>query len=504
MKIFSAAQIRACDQYTVHASGISSADLMERAATACTEQIIKDYPRDSIFIVLCGMGNNGGDGLVIARLLHQYGFAVKVFVLKHAGEFSADCYLNLQRFQQMAPDYINLLQPGAFITDVPANIILIDAILGTGLNRDAEGWLAEFINHINQLPNEKIAIDIPSGLNADNISNGEPSIIKAEKTLSFQFYKRSFLHPESGRYAGKIIILDIGLSKTFIDATHTNYHLLERHTVATLLRPDDEFAHKGSYGTAMIIGGSYGMMGAALLSTKAAARSGAGKVKAYIPECGYNIMQNGIPEALCEVNGEKLIQKIPVPENINGIGIGPGLGQEPVTGRAFASFLEHCKQPIVVDADALNFISKQPELLGKLPANSILTPHPKEFERIFGSTANTMMMVEQARFQSMRYNIYIILKGRYTTVVTPEGACYYNPTGNPGMATGGSGDVLTGILTSLMAQGYDAESAALIGVYVHGLAGDIALKNASREAMIAGDIIDNLGEAFTYLRKRWN
>jgi len=496
MKIFSAAQIRACDAYTIHASSISSLDLMERAAAACAGQLMEQYARDRLFILLCGMGNNGGDGLAIARILHHNGYGVKAFVLKYGDEFSADCHAGLQRLQQLGGDLVSLMQPGSYITDIPPHVVIVDAIFGTGLNRPVEGWMETFIAHVNQLPNEKVAIDMPSGLSADSIPAAGATVMQADHTFSFQFYKRSFLHPETGGYAGGVHILDIGLDRTFIASTHTSYFTITPDVIRGLFRPRVTFSHKGTYGTALIIAGSHGMMGAALLAARAAARTGAGKVIARVPGCGFQIMQSGIPEALCTVSGDRYINDMLSAGKADGIGIGPGLGTEEMTQHAFAAFLDRCRQPLVVDADALNMLALQPELLGRLPPGSILTPHPKEFERIFGETANSMMQVEQARFQAMRYNCFIILKNRYTTVMTPEGACWYNLTGNPGMATGGSGDVLTGMIAALLAQGYEPEHAALTGVYLHGLAGDIALSGQSYESLLAGDIVTAIGDAF--------
>jgi NAD(P)H-hydrate epimerase len=496
MKIFTAAQIKACDAYTIHASGITSVELMERAAGKCAEWLMLHMPKDAVYIVLCGTGNNGGDGLALTRMLNRQGYGAKAFLLHFSPELSDDCRANLARLQNIDAELISILQSGSFITDIPSNIIIIDAILGTGLNRPAEGWVAEFITHINQLPNKKIAIDIPSGMPADNIPDNEAPILKAEHTLSFQFYKRSFLHPEMGRLAGDVHILDIGLHKTFISSTQTNYQTIDIEKIKELYKPRDQFSNKGTYGDALLVGGSYGMMGAITLAAKAALRAGAGKVKAFIPECGYNIIQTAVPEAMCQTKGEKHITSISGWNEAKAIGIGPGLGTQEYTARAFTDFIQACKQPVVIDADGLNLLAKQPELLHKLPEQSVLTPHPKEFERLFGKSTNSMQQLEQARTQAMRYNIYIALKGHYTAAVTPEGECWYNTTGNAGMATGGSGDVLTGILTGLMAQGYNSYEAVLLSVYLHGLAGDIAAATHSQEAMIAGDIIDNLGKAF--------
>jgi hydroxyethylthiazole kinase-like uncharacterized protein yjeF len=502
MKIFTAAQIRACDAYTIHATPVSSIDLMERAAKKCMEWTSGHFPKDTLFVTLCGTGNNGGDGLAITRLLHEAGYGVKAFLLKFSKELSPGCQTNLIRLKAIDNDLADIVQPETFITDIPANIVIIDAILGTGLSRPAEGWLAAFIRHIDQLPNEKIAIDIPSGLPADIIADEGAAVLKARHTLSFQFYKRTFLHPESGIYAGNIHILDIGLDKTFIHATYTQYKTIDEDTIAAIYRPRSPFSHKGTYGSVLMAGGSYGKMGAMVLCTKAALHVGAGLVTTLIPACGYATLQTAVPEAMCRTSGEKVIEIIDEWDKMAAIGIGPGMGTDTRSADALASFIDSCKKPFVIDADALNIISKQPELLAKLPKGTILTPHPKEFSRLFGANTNSMIQVDHARIQAMRYNINIVLKGHHTAVITTEGECWYNMTGNAGMAKGGAGDVLTGVITGLLAQGYGPQQAAMLGVYLHGLAGDLAANDLSQEAMLAGDIVAYLGKAFLEIRNK--
>ncbi|MCW3124075.1 MAG: NAD(P)H-hydrate dehydratase [Flavipsychrobacter sp.] len=496
MKIFTAAQIRACDAYTIQASSIRSEELMERAAGRCVNWIKDHFPKESLFVVLCGTGNNGGDGLAITRQLHQRGYGVKAFLLQVSREISADCRSNLLRLQNIGKDMVSNVAPDTFITDIPHNIIIIDAILGIGLNRPTQGWVAKFITHINHLPNKKIAIDIPSGLPADLLPDSDAAILKVQDTLSFQLYKRSFLHPEAAAFAGRIHLLDIGLDTTFINATHSQYKTIEETDITDIYRPRDPFGHKGTFGSALVIGGSHGKMGAVTLAAKAALRSGAGLVTALVPGFGYNILQTTVPEAMCSTGGEQAIEKIEGWENITAVGVGPGMGTDPATVKAFTRFIDSCSKPVVIDADALNIVAKHPDLLAKLPKGSVLTPHPKEFARLFGENTNSMIQIDHARIQAMRYNINIVLKGHHTAVITTEGECWYNMTGNAGMATGGAGDVLTGIITGLLAQKYAPHEAAILGVYLHGLAGDIAARELSQEAMIADDIITYLGAAF--------
>ncbi len=499
MKIFTASQIRACDAYTIRSANIRSSELMERAAVKCAAWIKDNFPKETLFVVLCGTGNNGGDGLAIARILHRRGYGVKAFLLNFSKELSPDCATNLNNLKALDSDLVSIVQADTFITDIPPHIVILDALLGTGLNRPAEGWVAAFIRHINQLPNQKIAIDIPSGLSADVLPDKDAAIVKTAHTLSFQFYKRTFMHPEAAVYTGHIHILDIGLDKTFINATHTLYRTIDLEDVAAIYKPRDAFAHKGTCGSVLMIGGSYGRIGAVTLGSRAALRAGAGLASALIPACGYSALQAAAPEVMCRTSGDKHIELITGWEDVSAIGIGPGMGTDPKTAAAFAAFIDACKSPVVVDADGLNMIAAQPDLLGKLPKDSVLTPHPKEFGRLFGPNTNSMIRIDHARIQAMRYNIIIVIKGHHTAIITPEGECWYNMTGNPGMATAGSGDVLTGVITGLIAQGYEPLDAAMLGVYVHGLAGDLAAADISQEALMAGDIISYLGKAWLSL-----
>lgn len=498
MKILSSAQIRACDEHTIKAERIRSIDLMERAASKCVEWITSNFTKETLFVVLCGSGNNGGDGFAIARMLHRRGYGVKAFLIKN-NSFSNDCETNYKQLLQISEDLVGHIEPGRFITDVPSDIVIIDAIFGTGLNRPISGWLESFVKHINALPNRKISIDVPSGLFADTLPSQDDTIITASDTLSFQFFKRSFLHPESGVYTGKIWILDIGLSKSFIEAAHTQYTTITKKDVDDIYKPRSRFAHKGAYGHAWIAGGHYGKIGAMALSASGALRAGAGLVTTLLPACGYSILQSTVPEAMCLVEGDKFITGISGWEQASAIAIGPGMGTASETIEALANFLESCTKPLIIDADALNIISLRQEILNKIPKESILTPHPKEFSRLFGNNTNSLVQVDNARIQAMRYGINIILKGHHTAVIDSDGNCKYNMTGNAGMATGGSGDVLTGILAGLVAQGYPTRQAAIMGVYLHGLAGDLAASDMSQEALIASDIVKYLGKAYLSL-----
>ncbi|MBL7720254.1 MAG: NAD(P)H-hydrate dehydratase [Flavipsychrobacter sp.] len=499
MKILSAAQVKAADAYTIAHTPISSLDLMERAAAKCVEWLLERYPRDTLFLVLCGSGNNGGDGLAIARMLHREGYGVKAFYLPLSDKMSADCRMNYQRLERMATGLLTIMQPETYITDIAPQIVIIDALFGTGLTHPAGGWLAKFINAINALPNEVVAIDLPSGLAADSLPGEDAAVINAAHTLSFQLYKRSFLHPEGGSRCGQVHILDIGLSDHFIAEAPAHYHIAGHQEIQKHYRARKPFTNKGTYGLAFLVGGSYGMAGAVALATRAALRAGAGKVRALLPGCGYTAIQTLVPEAMCLTSGEHYIEGIHGWEDADAIGIGCGMGTGEGTVAAFGRFLEAVQEPIVLDADALNIMALHPELLTRIPAGSILTPHPKEFDRLFGPSPDSMQRVELARMLAMRYNFCIVLKDRHTATVAPDGTCWYNTTGNAGLATAGSGDVLAGIITGLLAQGYATTQAALLGVYLHGKAGEYAAAQHSMEAMVAGDIVEHLGSAFRTL-----
>lgn len=499
MKIFSAPQIRACDEATTRTLKISSLTLMERAAQSCCRYIESHYKNDQAFVILCGTGNNGGDGLALTRQLHQKGFPAKACLIQFNEKPSGDNAAHFFRLQSVNPALVEIIKPESFISEIPEEVILIDAILGTGLSRPVEGWLKTFFQHINRLPNHKISIDIPSGLPSDEMIRPGRAVIRADETLSFQFYKRTFLHPETGIFTGKVHIMDIGLDRNFIERTPSPFRVVDASVARQVFRPRNPFSHKGNYGSAFLAGGSKGFMGAICLSARAASRAGAGKVTGIIPGCGYNIFQSTVPEAMCITAGTDELNEISGWEKADAIGIGPGMGTSGPAGKALKQFLYNTTIPLVIDADALNMIGGDNGLLKKIPPGSILTPHPKEFERLFGPSPDSMQRLELARSQAMRHNLVIVLKDRHTVTVTPEGLCWYNITGNAGLATGGSGDVLTGILTAFLAQKYPPVQAAMLGVYLHGLAADSALQSQSMESMIPGDIIRKLGQAFKAL-----
>lgn len=502
MKILSAAEIREWDQYTIRNEPISSIDLMERAATACTNWIIQNFPEAPSFGIYCGKGNNGGDGLAIARMLIEHNYTVSVHILEFGHKGTDDFQTNLARLHQLPDTNIYFIQSDEHIHPVPEGQIIIDALFGSGLNRALEGLTAKLVAHINASGNEIISIDIPSGLFTDRSSKGAVGI-RADYTLSFQCYKPAFLFAENGEAVGDIHILDIGLHPDYYNNLPVQYELTDDAILSSIYKPRKSFAHKGNYGHALLIAGSYGKIGAAVLSANACLRSGAGLITCHIPSCGYTVLQTAIPEAMVMTDfNSSFVTKIETDVSVYAaIGIGPGLGTAAETKVMLKELLPAYKKPMVLDADALNIISGDKEMLQRIPAGSILSPHPKEFERLFGETDNEFERVLLALQKAKELNAVIVLKGHHTFIVTPGGKGFFNSTGNAGMATAGSGDVLTGILTGLLAQGYSSAEAAILGVYIHGLAGDLAAADLSKEAMIAGDITAHLGKAFLSLQR---
>lgn len=496
MQIFATQQIRAWDEYTIRNEPVASIDLMERAAMACYEWITQ-HTKGKIFSIFCSKGNNGGDGLAIARLLSQKGYTVTVFILEFGHKGTEDFQINLARLHNTQAEIRFISTPDA-IHRIPKGEIVIDALLGSGLNRPLEGLTAKLVQHINEWGNEIISIDIPTGLLADDHSTSE-CIIHATHTLSFQCYKLAFLLPENATYVGEVHILDIGLHPGFVNDNTSKYSLVDSSLIKSIIKPRDKFSHKGDYGHAALITGSMGMMGAAILTSKACLRSGVGKLTCHIPSIGYTILQTAVPEAMSKTDGEQYIQNSSSLEKYDAVGVGPGLGMYDSHATLLQNIFTQNRKPMVIDADALNVLGKYNELLSHLPPGSVLTPHIKEFERLFGKTANDFERLQKVLEKAAAHNVIIVLKGRYTFIATQGGMGYFNSTGNAGMATGGSGDVLTGIITSFLAQGYLPEQAAIAGVYIHGLAGDIAAAHTSQPALIASDIIDYLGQAFLQL-----
>lgn len=493
-KLFTASQIRAWDAFTIEHEPIESADLMERAAKACVSWMIQKWPdTDTGFAIFCGNGNNGGDGIAIARLLLESAYRVRVYLSEDA-QRSPDNQAMLNELKFLYDPCI------VYINECPVihpDCILIDALFGTGLNRKPDGLQEELISFFNDCYNTKVSIDIPSGLPADSQQPfGE--VIRADYTITFQQYKPSFLFPETGKFCGEVKVLDIGLHSEFESKESSVSFIIDMDMVRSIYKKRNAFSHKGNFGHALLIAGSHGKMGAAVIAAKACLRAGAGLLSVLVPDEENQIIQIALPEAMT-LNYSKISQTFSFDE-FTSVGIGSGIGTDEIALNILTQLLQQRKSPIILDADALNLLSLHSDLLALVPPGSVLTPHPKEFDRLFGESSDSFERNKRQIVMSKKLKVYIVLKGRYTSISTPDGECFYNTTGNAGMGKGGSGDALTGIITAMFAQYKSMQCAVLLGVYLHGLAGNTAAIKYSKESMLVSDLIDCLGDAFLTLQ----
>ncbi|MEL4309067.1 NAD(P)H-hydrate dehydratase [Joostella sp. CR20] len=499
MKIFSSEQIRLVDKLTIEKQNISSADLMERAGTAVFNWMQNQLTTAQVKIhIFCGVGNNGGDGLVVGRQLLESGYNVSVYVVNFSEHRSKDFLLNYDRIKGIK-HWPTLITEDDDLPEIAPNDIVVDAIFGIGLNKPAAGWVTNLIKHINNSNAFILSIDIPSGLYMDKSLSANETAINASYTLTFQFPKLPFFLPETGVYTAYWEVLDIGLDPEFIYAENTNMQYITKYDILRMYKPRNRFSHKGNFGHALMIGGSHGKIGAVLMASEATLHAGAGLVTAFVPQCGYQTIQTAFPEAMVITDAnETHISNISFEINPTVIGVGVGIGLHAETKNALANFLATNTKPLVLDADAINIIAENKELLQYVKGNAIFTPHPKELERLVGSWKDDFEKLEKAKQFSKTHDVVVLIKGAYTVTVYHE-QLFFNSTGNAGMATAGSGDVLTGIITGLVAQGYNLLQAALMGVYLHGSAGDLAVQRSGVEALTATDIIDFTGDAFLSL-----
>jgi len=504
MKIFSAPQIRDADAFTIENEPISSLDLMERASMQCAHWINNRFDKAIPLCFLCGMGNNGGDGLAIARILFNKGYHIKLFVVHYGKNKSSDFIANEQRLLNETTIKPKYVKSDEFIVGLRNNIVFIDAVFGSGLSKPIDGFIADIFNTINNQKRFVVSIDIPSGLFCDSNINNKGPIINAQDTLSFEVPKKVFFMPHFAEKVGKWHILPIGLDKNFIEQQTTDSYYLSIDYVRNIFKKRSKFSYKNVHGHALLLAGSKGMAGAALLSSKACLRAGAGLITAYVPQCIENVLHMYVPESLVTTDTCMThISTIPDFEKYSAVAVGPGMGLHKDTIDVVKNICKNIKKPMVLDADALNIISLHPELLDNLPEQTILTPHLGEFQRLLDLRLNYDESVyEHLKVFSQKYKVITVLKGTYTCVCTPEGKMFFNATGNAGLATAGSGDVLTGIILGFLSQGYTPLNAALLGVYVHGLAADIAVSEyESEESLLAGDLSFYLGRAFKTIKQ---
>ena len=504
MKILTSNQFKELDKYTIEHEPISSADLMERAANAIADELKRRWDTHTRFIIFAGPGNNGGDALAVSRILCKAGYSVQVYLFNITGRLSDDCLQNKKRLENMN---------GALFTEVssqftfpevsPADVIL-DGLFGTGLNKPLEGGYAGVTKRINSCPAKVVSIDIPSGLmSEDNTHNHPEAIIHADLTLTMQLPKLAFFFGENQKYIGEVKVLDIGLHPEGLAAIESSITMMEQKNLQKWIKPRNPFAHKGNMGHALLVSGQYGMGGATILAAKACLRSGVGKLTIHTPDLNNDILQIAIPEAILSHDISDIrVSKAINTYDYNTLAIGPGLGTHEDTAEALHIFIRNHPGDMVLDADALNILGCHPEWIAEIPQDTILTPHPKELENLVGPCSNTYERMTKAREFAIKMQLYLIVKGHYSLICTPTGRVIINPTGNAGMATAGSGDVLTGILTGLLTRGYTPYEACQIGTYLHGLAGDVANERLGEESMTAGDIIDAIPEAFKRLKEK--
>ena len=475
---------------------------MERAAIQLTDSIVAEWDKDMKVVVFAGPGNNGGDALAVARMLAVRGYNVSTWLFNTSGRLSDDCKKNRDRLKD-----VKQVASFVVVTDefdpptLDAQTLVVDGLFGSGLNKPLTGGFASLVKYVNTSPAKVVSIDIPSGLMTEsNEYNVKSNIMKADVTLTLQQPKLSFLFPENQQFIGHVEVLDIGISQEGIDKTDAQFYILEKSDITPCLKRRDQFAHKGSMGHALLVAGSRGMAGAAMLAAKACLRTGVGKVTVHTPACNTLPLQIGVPEVVLDVDSDtNVVSEAVDTDCFKAMGIGPGLGTNENTAIAVIGQMRRAQCPIVVDADALNILAAHKAWLQQIPVGAILTPHIGEFDRLEGVSTDSYERLSKAMLLAERQHAYIVLKGHYTAIITPGGRVLFSPTGNPGMATAGSGDVLTGIITALLARGYTQGEACAIGTYLHGLAGDIAARSLGEESLIASDIINSLPMAFKEL-----
>ncbi|MDR1380489.1 MAG: NAD(P)H-hydrate dehydratase [Tannerella sp.] len=502
-KIFETSKIKEIDRYTIENEPVESIDLVERAASVFVNEFCRRYTsRGNRILVFAGQGNNGADALAVSRILTERGYNVFTYLINPSNTLSAECEENRRRITDGdSRQFVEVASSFAPPALKPQDIV-VDGLFGYGLNRPLEGGFAGIVKYINESEATVVSIDIPSGLfGEDNRENNLQHVVQADLTLTFEFPKLSFLLPENADFVGEWKMLPVGLHPDALRETKTPYGLITDEDVAALVRRRERFAHKGDFGHALLIAGSRGKIGAAILSAGSCLRSGAGLLTVRVPGRGETALQTALPEAMTEADAHSdFITGLPPDfSRYDAVGIGPGLGLDGRTKTVVAELLDIAaaeKKPLVLDADALNIIADNSELLHRLPPGAIVTPHPKEFDRLAGRSENACERIQKARSMADEQKICIVLKGAYTAVCTPSGKVFFNTSGNPGMATAGSGDVLTGIILALLAQGYSPEESSVIAVYIHGIAGNLAASSLSEESMIAGDITSMLGKAF--------
>jgi len=473
-------------------------DMMERAASAVTYEIMKRWRSTKRIVVFAGPGDNGGDALAVSRMLFEQGYSPEVYLLNvKSSHLSNCCSANRDRLYQLEGIKYTEVTETFNVPELTENDVVIDGLFGAGLRRPLQGGYTSLVQFINDSGAYIVSIDMPSGLFGElNQSVDRRNIIKADLTLAYQFKRLSFFFSENAQFIGECKVLDLELNPSAYDAISTDYYTIDGSDASALIHERNPFGNKYDNGTVLLVAGSYGMMGAAILAARGAMRSGAGLVTVHAPSMGYLPLQTSLPEVIFQPDkNEYVVSNIEKNNAFSVVALGPGLTTSDETMDAIDTFLKNRKYPCLLDADALNCIAKRPMLIRCIPKGSVITPHAREFDRLFGVHNSDEERLLKALNISRLHDITIVLKGHYTMSVFPSGKVFVNSSGNSGMATAGSGDVLTGVIASLIAQGYQPEIGVVLGVYLHGLAGDIAAQEQSEYGVMASDIADNLGRA---------
>jgi hydroxyethylthiazole kinase-like uncharacterized protein yjeF len=526
MKVVTTEEMRKIDRETIEGFGVPSVVLMERAGLAVSSKIKELVSRKRVIIV-SGSGNNGGDGLAVARNLHNEGWDVKVFLAARPEDLKRDALIQYKAAVKFGVDIKPIKE---LLTNYSSLIarhsIIVDAILGTGLSKNVSGMLSDVIKLINKSNRPVFSVDIPSGISSDN-GQVLGEAVKAEYTVTFGLPKRGHLLYPGAEYSGKLFIEDIGFPKELLRSEKCNVELLEKNAVSALIHERHSYSHKGDYGHVLVVAGSRGKTGASLMAARACLRTGAGLVTIGIPESLADVFQSRVTEEMTLILpdkgdgtlSEKASNKILdfLNKTADLLAIGPGIGVSTETEKLMKVLIKNSSKPIVIDADGINSIEGEVEVFSKAKAPIILTPHPGEMARLLsqksetnpptppfakgGQGGITIQDIEKDRINiatsfAKETGTYLILKGVPTIIAIPDGKAFINSTGNPGMATGGTGDVLTGMISGFLSQTMNPLLACILGVYMHGLAGNIAASEKGQHTMIATDIIDKIAAAF--------
>lgn len=519
MRVLTASQMRRVDQRAIEELGIPGPVLMENAAVGLADALGEQFPTAESVTVLCGPGNNGGDGLALVRHLESRGYRYRVFLVVRRDELRGDAKLQLDILENSGIEVIRVTpdsELGAVLACCEQCDVVVDALFGTGLSRPLDGHFAALVEGLEDLSTPLLAVDVPSGLDGSAWQPIGPHLTAAV-TVTFAAPKVAHVLEPSARYMGRLLVTDLGIPPFIVDEAPGDLHLLVRHELASYLMPRSVDGHKGTFGHALVVAGSVGKAGAAILTTRAAVRGGAGLVTAAVPTSvaplvdGASIESMTVPLSVGD-DGTWFDSALPrilaSAADKDAVAVGPGLGLEGNTAAAVRRLSLKLTLPLVLDADGLNAWSASEDAaalasLAQRTAATVLTPHPGEMARLLGISIRD---VEDDRLAAVRNaaaasGAVVVLKGNRSLIADPEGGVWVNPTGNAALATGGSGDVLTGMLVGFLAQGYDALVAAQLAVYLHGLIADLWCVDGAAECLRAGDLVEQMGRAFEELRR---